>query len=146
MNKLLQRINATFQVVEDGSGDVSDFPSRDNRMWNEQGELWNQGASKVAAPTAPARSPAKAFDFSATEIVRTRVKRSVAVRTQSGTEAYAERRRSLNAENIARFMQVNHTVQGGSGFAYRVIQAVRGVSADYDLWKGPTKQVTFFLG
>jgi hypothetical protein len=148
MKRILQHINAAFHPSENGRDEVSDLPARSSRSWIEQGDLWNQKNPKTAAAplTREAARATKDFDFSATEIVRSRQPRPAASRTQAGVVAYAERRRGLHAQNIGRFLEVNQTVQGNHGFAYRVIQAVRGASADYDLWKGPTKQVTFLLG
>jgi hypothetical protein len=147
MKKLLERISTT--LGSDGGRNAAEFPSRSNRVWNDQGELWNSGASKMVAParTEP-RTPAKAFDFSETEIVRKFPPQSDAAvaNTPARRTAYGDQLRGARAQNIARFLEVNRTVQSGHGFAYRVIQAVRGASADYDLWKGPTKTVTFLLG
>ncbi len=120
------------------------------RAWVEQGDLWrDQGSAKpeVIATAESERSPLPTFDFSASEIVRTRpTHTTVIARTRPGGVAYAERRRGLHADNIARFLEVNQSVQGGRGLAYRVVQSIRGVSADYNLWKGSTSRVTFLLG
>ncbi len=147
MKRLLERISTS--LGSDDRQDENDFPSRSDRMWTEQGELWNARAAKaIPATAAGPRVPAVSFDFSETEIVRAPRKNSdaVAVRTEARKAVFAEQQRGRRVQNIARFLEVNQTVQGGHGFAYRLIQAVRGVSADYDLWKGPTKRVTFLLG
>lgn len=121
-----------------------------HRAWIEQGDLWRDQASAKPEATATAEGGQPSlptFDFSASEIVRPRpTHATVVARTRPGSVAYAERRRGLHADNIARFLEVNRSVQGGRGLAYRVVQSIRGVSADYNLWKGSTSQVTFLLG
>ena len=148
MKKLMERIGATL-ATDDGQ-DTAGFPSRTNRAWNEQGDLFSRVTRQPAAPaTAEARAPTKIYDFSESEFVRKLPKKesdAVAARSQARKAVYAEKLRGVRAQNIARFLEVNQAVQSRGGFAYRIIQAVRGVSADYDLWKGPTKQVTFLLG
>jgi hypothetical protein len=147
MKQILERISASLGA--DDRHDAKDFPSRSGRLWNEQGEHWNSKASSpMRAGAEEPTVPPAVFDFSQTEIVRNprRNLDTVAVRTDARKAVFAEQQRGQRAQNIARFLEVNNTVQGGHGFAYRVIQAVRGVSADYDLWKGPTKRVTFLLG
>lgn len=149
MKKLFQQIGSVFQTHGRDASQGTDLPSSSNRMWMEQ-DLWNQAATTTdAASPAPVRQTRRAteFDFSATEIVRPSARRATTVRaTTVGGEAYALRQRTARAVNIARFMEVNRTIESERGAVYRVIQKVKGVSADYDLWKGPTRQVTFLLG
>lgn len=148
MNRILRQIGSAFHTGSSDSSDEAGLPSQSNRMWMEQ-DLWSHQAAETVAPppAAPAQNTRTTnFDYSVTEIIRTREQRTAAMRTHGGTEAYAERRRTHRAENIARLMEVNQTVKRDRGAVYRVIQKIRGVSADYDLWKGPTRQVTFLLG
>lgn len=117
------------------------------RSWVD-GELWREdradadGASSVAS-----RQPAMDFDFSKTEIVRTvRTPRHSGVKKPQAVEQVSLKRRGDRTAGIGRFMQVNRTIDIGRGNDYRVVQSPRQVSADYDLWKGPSGIVTFFLG
>jgi hypothetical protein len=148
MKRILRQIGSALHPGSSAPHDEAGFPAQANRMWMEQ-DLWNHQAADTALPAPPAHAQnvrTTNFDYSVTEIVRTRERQAAASRTQAGTEAYAERRRTHRAENIARLMEVNQTVKRDRGAVYRVIQKIRGVSADYDLWKGPTRQVTFLLG
>lgn len=148
MKKLFRQIGSVFQTQGRDAGHEPDLPSSSNRMWMEQ-DLWSQVAATDAAMDAgPVRQTRRAteFDFSATEIVRQPARRTTTVRATAVGEAYALRQRAARAVNIARFMEVNRTIESDRGAVYRVIQKVKGVSADYDLWKGPTRQVTFLLG
>lgn len=148
MKKLFQHMGAAFGAEDHERAGASDFPSHPGRVWVEQ-DLWRQAAASPAGRSAPvAQRPqpaAKAFDFTETDIVRAPVRPADARRT-AGPQVYTQRNRDAHSDRITRFMEINRTVQGGRGFAYRVIQKMRGVSADYDLWKGPTRQVTFLLG
>ena len=117
----------------------------------EQGELWKQASAPI--PVANEASLSKrvesaAFDFTATEIVRSRTTRPVAARTHAGTTAYAERRHAMPAtEKIARFLRVNRSVLEPRGSDFQVLSAQRrSIGADYDLWKGPKSRVAFLMG
>ena len=113
-------------------------------LWFEQGELWRQRARSSAAATASGEQPVLPT-FAHSEIVR-RPPLPLASRTQSGTTAYAERRRAPHTAHIARFMTVNRTIEGGRAGDYRLVQTSRAINAEYDLWKGPASRVTFLLG
>jgi hypothetical protein len=146
MSKLLERIANVLKLGE--VAEQSDVLPPRNRRWSEQGELW--GGRSMAAESAKVQTAD--FDFSSTEIVRVaRPQAMHAKKTQHGVSVTIgmtlPKMTAKRVEPISRFFTVNHTVQGDRGSSYRVIQAARqGVSADYDLWKGPTRQVTFLLG
>jgi hypothetical protein len=141
MKQLLQRIGSVFHGEEENL-DAGTFPARRSRVWVEQGDLWGE-TRQAPAPEAKAKA-APRFDFSETEIVRPP---PAATHVRSGGTVHAGHRHGTGAEKIARFLEVNQTVKGGrDSFAYRVVQSIRGASADYDLWKGPTSHVTFLLG
>lgn len=145
MSKLLERIATMLKLgeVDEQSADV--LP-RGNRRWCEQAELFGNGSAQNV------KTSVQDFDFSATEIVRVpRPPVLLAKKTQHGMTVTVgttvEKQSARNAAPISRLFSVNHAVQGDRGFGYRVVRAARaGVSADYDLWKGPTRQVTFLLG
>jgi hypothetical protein len=144
MSNILDRLSRAMKLGE--YNDPVDALARGNRRWTEQGELWNGKASKPQ----PVSEPRVEFDFTSTEIVRvTRaaVPTPPAKKTQAGLMRGGVQKGDLKPEAISRFFEVNQTVRRDRGFAYRVIHAARScVSADYDLWKGPTRQVTFLLG
>ena len=147
MKKLFERISATFVTDEVSEG--MDFPSGADRVWMDgQGELWNQRTSQAVVPAAPdvARLPPRQIAVDDSEIIRALPKRADAGFLRQRQTAFSEHQRVRRVQNIARFLEVNNTLESERGFVYRVIQAARDVSADYDLWKGPRKQVTFLLG
>lgn len=144
MSKFLDRLSKAFKLGE--HTEPVDALARGNRRWTEQGELWGAKSPRQQ----PATEPRVEFDFSSTEIVRVAraaIPTPPAKTTQAGLKRGGVQKGELRTEAISRFLEVNQTVRCDRGFAYRVIHAARScVSADYDLWKGPTRQVTFLLG
>lgn len=117
------------------------------RAWVEQGELWQREQSSAPEGASTGRRPASLdFDFSKTEIVRLARPKHSGAKSLRIEERAVENRRGSRTANIGRFMQVNRTLQAGRGNDYEVVRSPRHVSADYDLWKGPSGVVTFFLG
>ena len=117
------------------------------QAWVE-GELWREERQQpTATPVVTPRQAPMDFDFSKTEIVRPmRTPRHSGAKKTPVVQQAAAKRRGDRTAGIGRFMQVNRTIDIGRGNDYRVVQSPRQVSADYDLWKGPTGIVTFFLG
>ena len=145
MKKIIRQISEVFSVADDDSGSSS-LSAGLSRNWIE-GDLWSHANARPASAPARSTSLPREFDFSATEIIRPQKPHPAAARTQAGNTAiHSARRAVIKVQHIARFLEVNQTVKGENGFAYRIIQAIRGPSASYDLWKGPTRHVTFLLG
>lgn len=145
MSKLLEKIADVLKLGE--VAERRDMLVSRNRRWSEQCELSYESAQE--------RSKAQPmdFDFNSTEIVRApRATTVLSKKTQHGMTVTVgttlPRTADVRSAPISRFFSVNHTVQGLRGSTYEVRRAAsrQMVSADYDLWKGPTRQVTFLLG
>ena len=130
-----------------GAARSTDESLQAGSAWVE-GDLWrNAGTGRQTGAPGVSQPRAGDFDFSQTEIVRSiRTPRHTGVKQVRPVASVSAKRRGDRVAGIGRFMQVNRTIEGGRGSDYRVVQSPRHVSADYDLWKGPTSVVTFFLG
>lgn len=116
----------------------------------EQAELWNDTPARVAEPApaaavAPAARVAASPASRAPATSRSITHRSTARRTTVGV-TYAERRREVRTDVIARYLQVNNAVYGRLVPVQDLALPRQSFNAELQLWKGREIGTPFVTG
>lgn len=115
--------------------------SRARRGWMEQPDLWQE------APAVPAAKPEVVAERPVAARSRPRAAapaRTLRMRPQA--PVYAEQRRSVRTEDIARYLQVNQAVHGATGGPAALALPRRAFTAEVSLWKGREVGTPFVSG
>lgn len=108
----------------------------------QQAELWAEAPAEAQAPAAPA--PAPSLSRLALLARPVPVAKARTVRPRNDT-SYAQRRRAVRTEDIARYLQVNQAVHGIEGEAPFALPG-RSFAAEVSLWKGRDVGTPFLTG
>ena len=116
--------------------------TRGRRGWMEQPELWQTAPAATAGAQAPVATERAA-------LARPRPRAAATARTlrmRPQAAAYADQRRSVRTEDIARYLQVNQAVHGATGGPAPMDLPRRAFAAEVELWKGRNVGTPFVSG